>query len=194
MVFLKVLKLPKLLAISAKASSDTPCVIKLRLAPKAPAPLVEVPTPRFSWMLSTEEVKSGRLTQKVPWDSESLNGIPLMVTFTREASLPRTRIPVYPIPAPASLVVTTPGKKLRSIGKSWPKLRSFKASVCTSEKVRGWFSLTRNPETLTSSRLIKGLIKLSVSCFCCCAIREVVPNSKDQSIQGNFIRKNIFHE
>jgi hypothetical protein len=32
-------------------------------------------------------------TQYVPWLSESLYGIPLMVTFTRVASL-RTRIPV----------------------------------------------------------------------------------------------------
>ena len=80
-------------------------------------------------MLSTDEVKSGKLTQNVPCDSESLYGIPLMVTLTREASLPRTRIPVYPIPAPASLVVTTPGRKLRRIGKSCPKFLSFNDSV-----------------------------------------------------------------
>ena len=61
-------------------------------------------------MLSIELAKSGKFTQNVPCDSESLKGIPFKVTLTREASLPLTRIPVYPIPAPASLVVTTPGK------------------------------------------------------------------------------------
>ena len=68
-------------------------------------------------MLSTDDVKSGKLTQNVPCDSESLYGIPLMVTLTREASLPRTRIPVEQIHAPAYLVVTTPGRKLRRLGR-----------------------------------------------------------------------------
>ena len=44
-VFFSVPKLPALVAISAKASADGALVVKLRLAPNAPAPLVEVPTP-----------------------------------------------------------------------------------------------------------------------------------------------------
>ena len=109
-VFFKVLKLPILEASDAKASFFTESVCKFKLAPNAEEPFVEVPTPLCNWIDSTEEAKSGKFTQKVPWDSESLYGIPLIVTLTLVASLPRTRMPVYPIPAPASLVVTTPGK------------------------------------------------------------------------------------
>ena len=91
---LKVLYEPAEKLTWAKASSLTPSVDKLRLAPKAPDPFVEDPTPRCNCALCVELAKSGRLTQKVPWDSLSLSGIPFMVTFTRVASLPRTRIPV----------------------------------------------------------------------------------------------------
>ena len=45
-VFFKVLKLPTELAISALASLVYESVSIFKLAPKAPEPLVEVPTPR----------------------------------------------------------------------------------------------------------------------------------------------------
>ena len=39
----------------------------LMLAPKAPAPFVEVPAPRCTCISLTEEAKSGRLTQNTVW-------------------------------------------------------------------------------------------------------------------------------
>ena len=67
-----VLKLPKELDISPLASLDTASVKILILAPKAPDPLVEVPTQRCNCKLSTEDTKSPRFTQNVPNDSASL--------------------------------------------------------------------------------------------------------------------------
>ena len=55
-------------------------VCMLMLAPKAPAPIVEVPAPRCTCISLTEEAKSGRLTQNTVWLSASLMGIPLAVT------------------------------------------------------------------------------------------------------------------
>ena len=66
----------------------------LILAPKAPEPFVDVPTPRWTCRLSIEELKSGKLTQKVPIDSGSLNGIPLMVIFVDCGLTPLILIPV----------------------------------------------------------------------------------------------------
>ena len=57
------LKLPMEFAISANPFSDTASVNKFILAPNAPDPLVEVPTPLCIWRLEIEEVKSGRFTQ-----------------------------------------------------------------------------------------------------------------------------------
>lgn len=63
------------------------------VAPKAAAPLVEVPAPRCIWILSTEEAKSGMFTQKTVCDSESFTGTPLTVMLIRLASVPRMRNP-----------------------------------------------------------------------------------------------------
>jgi len=71
-----------------------PFVDKLKLAPKAPAPFVEEPTPLCNCILWVELAKSGRLTQKTPCDSLSFKGIPFIVTLTLVASLPLTLIPV----------------------------------------------------------------------------------------------------
>ncbi len=60
------LKEPTEEEISALAFSDPASVKIFKLAPKAPAPLVEVPTPRCSCKLSTDDAKSPRFTQKVP--------------------------------------------------------------------------------------------------------------------------------
>ena len=65
-----------------------------------------------------EEVKSGKLTQYVPIDSASLNGIPFIVIFVDCGLTPLILIPVYPIPAPASDVITTDGKNFNKIGRS----------------------------------------------------------------------------
>ena len=88
------------------------------LPPKAPAPLLLVPTPRCICMLFTDEEKSGRLTKNVPWLSASLYGMPLRVTLILLASVPRNRIPVYPTPLPASELITTPGVWFNKKGKS----------------------------------------------------------------------------
>ena len=111
-----------------------------------------------------------------------------MVTFTRVASLPLTRIPVYPIPAPASEVVTTAGKKLRRMGRSWPKLREARSSLVTSENGTGWFSLARRPATLTSSNEMGDAVSESFACSCC-AKRELNPSAQIQIKTVFFIRK-----
>ena len=59
-------KLPKLFEISKNFSFEIPSVRIFKLAPNALAPFVEVPTPRCNCIFSTEELKSGKLTQKVP--------------------------------------------------------------------------------------------------------------------------------
>ena len=58
--------------ISALDFSETASVKIFKLAPKAPAPFVDVPTPRCNCKLSTDDAKSPKLTQNVPCDSESL--------------------------------------------------------------------------------------------------------------------------
>ena len=63
---------PKEFEISPYASSRTASVKIFKLAPKAPDPFVEVPTPLWSCKFSVEEAKSLRFTQKVPWLSASL--------------------------------------------------------------------------------------------------------------------------
>ncbi len=71
-VCLRVLNDPKEFEVSPPASSAIASVKIFRLAPKAPDPLVEVPTPRCSCRFSVEEAKSPKFTQKVPWLSASL--------------------------------------------------------------------------------------------------------------------------
>ena len=66
----------------------------LMLAPKAPEPFVDVPTPLWTCRFSTEDEKSGKLTQYVPCDSASLNGIPLMVILVDWGLTPLILIPV----------------------------------------------------------------------------------------------------
>ena len=78
----------------------------------------------------------------------------MIVTFTLVASLPLTLIPVYPIPAPASEVVTTEGKKFNKMGKSCPKFLFDKSFFETFENVIGISSDALEPVTLTSSKLI----------------------------------------
>ena len=94
MVFFQVLKEPKLLFTWAYFSLLTSLVERWTDAPKAPAPLEEVPTPLCTCTDCNEEATSGISTKKVPWLSASLYGMPLSVTFMREASEPRMRIPV----------------------------------------------------------------------------------------------------
>src|SRR6185503_18226999 len=102
-------------------SVETEDDFTLMLPPNAPVPFVEVPIPRWTCTFSVEEAMSGRSTQYMACDSASLMGIPLMVTFTRVASLPRMRMPVYPMPAPASEVTTTEGRPCSRKGMSCPR-------------------------------------------------------------------------
>ena len=123
-VFLMVLNDPKLFETSPNGFRELalPRVLKFTVAPNDDAPVVDEPTPRCIWISLVDEDKSGILTQKTPCDSASLNGIPLIVIFTRVASVPLTRIPVYPTPAPASEVVTMDVAWSNKIGKSTPWL------------------------------------------------------------------------
>ena len=57
---------PKEFEISPPASFEIASVKIFKLAPKAPEPLVEVPTPRCNCKLSTDDAKSPRFTQNVP--------------------------------------------------------------------------------------------------------------------------------
>src|SRR5690554_1646950 len=107
--FLMVLKDPPELSITAYGFCSNLLVAILILAPKAPLPLEDVPTPRCTCILSIEVEKSGILTQKTPCDSPSFNGIPSTVTLVLVGSTPRILNPVYPTPAPASEVTTVEG-------------------------------------------------------------------------------------
>ena len=63
-------------------------------APKAAAPLVDVPTPRCTCTELRLDARSGMLTQYTRWLSGLLMGTPLIVTLMRVPSVPRTRIDV----------------------------------------------------------------------------------------------------
>ena len=90
----KVLKLPPPTIMEPPASSAMSRVFREMVAPKAPAPSVDVPTPRCTWMSSVALARSGMLTQKTACDSLSLIGMPLSVTLMRVGSVPRMRRPV----------------------------------------------------------------------------------------------------
>ncbi len=84
-----VLKEPYESSAAAPGSAGSVMLLMFTEAPKAPAPLVEVPTPRCIWMLPDEEARSGRSTQNTCCDSASLSGMPSMVMFILLASVPR---------------------------------------------------------------------------------------------------------
>ncbi len=94
--------------------SPAPKVLKPRLAPNAPEPLVEVPTPFCNWMAFVEDIRSGVFTQNTPWLSASFMGMPFTVTLMRVISEPRTRMLVYPTPLPASEKLTTPATSCKT--------------------------------------------------------------------------------
>ena len=62
----KVPKLPAADEASKYGSNRGRCVCMATVAPKAAAPLVDVPAPRWICIDSTDEAKSGMLTQKTP--------------------------------------------------------------------------------------------------------------------------------
>ena len=76
---------------SAYGFIDAPSVCILTLAPKAPAPFVDVPAPRCTCISFTEEEKSGIFTQNRLWLSASFIGMPFTVMLIRVPSVPRTR-------------------------------------------------------------------------------------------------------
>ena len=63
----------------------------LTVAPNAPVPLVDVPTPRWICTDCTLLAKSPIFTQKSCELSASFIGTPLAVMLMREGSVPRTR-------------------------------------------------------------------------------------------------------
>ena len=72
--------------VVAYAFLFSPSVFKFTEAPNAAAPFVEVPTPLWIWILSSEDAKSGMFTHQTPWLSESLSGIPFIVTLILDGS------------------------------------------------------------------------------------------------------------
>ncbi len=87
----EVLNEPYDISAEAPASDGGVMLLMFTEAPKAPAPLVDVPTPRCTWMLPVEEARSGRSTQNTCCDSESLSGMPSSVILILLASVPRMR-------------------------------------------------------------------------------------------------------
>ena len=55
-------------------------------------PNVDVPTPRWIWMLSSERARSGKSTKYVPMSSESASGTPSSVKLMRVAPMPRSEM------------------------------------------------------------------------------------------------------
>ena len=83
--------------------------------------------------------------------------MPFKVTFTLVASLPRMRIPVYPTPAPASEVTTTPGVLSSRKGKSCPKLFFAIVSLSMFLNVAAEFVAARVAlTTISFARKVKG--------------------------------------
>ena len=109
-------------------------------APNAPAPLVDVPAPRCIWMSRNDDARSGILTQYTLWLSLSLIGTPLAVMFMRDPSLPRTRMPLYPMPPPASPVAMTDGVISSMLGRSLPSLLRAIVSLLIFVKATGVFT------------------------------------------------------
>ena len=113
------------------ASSLNSIVWMATVAPNAPAPLDELPTPRWMVKLSTLLARSGRSTQYTWWDSASLRATPLMVTLMWVWSDPRMRIEVYPTPAPASEVTTNEGVNRNRKGMSMEASRLASSTAPT---------------------------------------------------------------
>ena len=149
---------------SAYGFSEKSPVCMLILAPKAPAPLVEVPAPRWICMSLTDDAKSGRFTQNTLWLSASLIGIPLAVTLMRVPSVPRTLNVVYPIPAPASLVVMAEGVILNRYGKSCPKFCFLSCSLLMLVNATGVVPVARVEIISTSCKSITRKLSFSFVC------------------------------
>ncbi len=69
-------------------------------------------------MSPTAETRSGVSYQYIEWESGLFIGTPLIVTFRRVASVPRSRIEVPPMPMPVSLVAIIEGVRASTEGMS----------------------------------------------------------------------------
>ena len=123
------------------------------LAPKAPAPLAEVPNPRWSWTLEIMDESAGMFTQNTSWDSASFNVMPLSVTLICEPLDPRTVSLEYPRPVPPSFTDTTEGWSDRFIGREFRGLERPRDSFPTIVNVTGVSLPAREDETTTLSSL-----------------------------------------
>ena len=88
--------------------------------PKAPVPLVEMPAPRCTCTVPTDEIRSGVSYQYIECESGLFIATPLIVTLRRVASVPRRRIDVPPMPMPVSLVAIIEGVSASTVGISVP--------------------------------------------------------------------------
>src|SRR5262245_54195428 len=94
---------------------------KLIEPPNDGEPTVDVPTPRCTWMLSSEWARSGKSAKYVPMSSESASGTPSRVKLRRVGLMPRKVMYEYPDPpTPASVYVLIDGASRSSSGMSCP--------------------------------------------------------------------------
>ena len=100
---MKVPKEPPLNSTQAVGSGRTKAVFMLMLAPKAPGPLADVPSPRCTCTPDRREVSAGIFTQNTSCDSASFRVMPLSVTLICEPLLPRMVMDEFPRPVPFSL-------------------------------------------------------------------------------------------
>ena len=102
-VVIKVLYEPAEKLTSAQGSGVTKAVFMLMLAPKAPAPEADVPSPRCTCTEESREVSAGMFIQKTSCDSASLRVMPFSVTLICEPLEPRMVMADAPRPVPPSL-------------------------------------------------------------------------------------------
>ncbi|MPM45189.1 hypothetical protein SDC9_91875 [bioreactor metagenome] len=123
------------------------------LAPKAPDPFTEVPTPRITCISCRKLWNAGILTQKTCCDSPSFSATPFKVTLILLPSLPLILNDEYPSPLPPSVEETTDGIVDRSIGIDCTAELFCRFSFVSDECVTGVFFPARKASTTTLSNL-----------------------------------------
>src|SRR4051794_9295210 len=109
--------------ISALVCGDCRSAIDSKLIepPNDGEPTVDVPTPRCTWMLSSECARSGKSAKYVPMSSESASGTPSRVKLMRVGLIPRSVMYEYPEPpTPASVYALIDGVSRSRRGMSCP--------------------------------------------------------------------------
>ena len=149
---ISVFQLPRPTSAFAKALTGISLVPILTLAPNAPAPLADVPSPLWSCTSERMLERAGILTQKTSCDSASLSVMPLKVTLIWLPFTPRTVILEYPSPVPPSLIEMTEGWSDSVIGSEFIGFALSSSSLGTLVKVTGVISPALDTVITTVSR------------------------------------------